>query len=53
MSYRQMATKYTAELDKKMFSYRAKQKEWFGDKAQDCKDGRELHSIKFDFVAGG
>ena len=34
-------------LNKKFYS--AEQKQWFGDKVQDCKDG----SGNFDFVTGG
>ena len=32
--------------------YRAKQKQQFRDKVQDCKDGSGLQFIKFNFMAG-
>ena len=33
--------------------YRVKQKQLFGNKVKDCKDGSGLQFIKFDFVTGG
>ena len=46
------ATKYTNKLNEKKF-YKAKQKQYFGDKVPNYKDGRRLEFINFEFVKGG
>ena len=51
MLYRQMPPNIQLNWIKRF--YTAKQKQCFGDKAQDCKDGSGLQFIKFDSVTGG
>ena len=45
------ATKYANKLKERF--YRAKQKQQFGKKMQDYKDGSGSQFINFDFVTGG
>ena len=51
MLYRQMSP--NIQLNRIKRFYRAKQKQLFGDKEQNYKDGSGLQFIDFDFVTGG